>query len=293
VKLAEPAEVIFVGGVAHSGASVVVRLLDAHPRLVALPVAARFHSDEKGLPALLAGQIGLDDFAGELRGRWWGGRAGLGQVVDRARLEAAIEAFRESYHRDPLAASRELFFSLLGPVSGGERSLVESSPGNLRQAQALARVFPQARFVHVVRDGRDVAAAPASDLRLSAGIRSWAGRLREIEAALGGEEDGAPYAIPVERLSLVCLDQLVAADREAAYEALLGALALADAPEARSFMERALGPEEVGRGRWRERARGPGGAWALERRYSRTLAELERERNHAAPALREAYERLG
>ncbi len=60
----------------------------------------------------------------------------------------------------------------------------------------------------------------------------------------------------------------------------------------RSFLEHRLGPEEIGRGRWRERARGPA-AWALTRRYRRALSQLERERNHAARPLIEAYERLG
>ena len=31
----------------------------------------------------------------------------------------------------------------------------------MKQAQMLVRVFPEARFVHVVRDGRDVAWAAA------------------------------------------------------------------------------------------------------------------------------------
>ena len=60
----------------------------------------------------------------------------------------------------------------------------------------------------------------------------------------------------------------------------------------RSLLEHRFGPEEIGRGRWREHARGPT-AWALRRRYRRALSQLEQERNHAARPLLEAYERLG
>ncbi len=289
----EHRELIFVGGAAHSGSSVVARLLDAHPRLVALPVALRFHSDDRGMPALLAGQIALDEFAGGLPERRWNGAGNLLEVIDRALLERELERFRGSYHRDPLSACRELFLSLVAPVSG-ERGLVERSPGNLRQAQALVRLFPEARFVHVVRDGRDVASSPAArgDGGLAAGIRSWADKLREIEAAIRGDEDGVAHPIPAESLALVVLDQLVAGEREASYEALLGTLGLDDDPAIRSALEHGLGPPEVGRGRWRERARGPA-AWALARRYRRVLAELDREGNRAAGPLIDAYETLG
>ena len=60
----------------------------------------------------------------------------------------------------------------------------------------------------------------------------------------------------------------------------------------RSFLEHRLGAEEIGRGRWRERARGRA-TRMLTRRYRGALTELEQERNHAAQPLIEAYERLG
>jgi hypothetical protein len=297
--LAEHGEVIFVGGAAFSGTELVARLLDAHPRLVALPIAARFHSDDRGMPALLGGRIGLDDFVGELRGPLWTGLSegepGLGELVARARLEAEIERFRGSYHSDPLGACRELFFSLLVPVADRERGLVEATAANMKESQTLVRLFPEARFVHVVRDGRDAAWAAAADARarrLAAGIGRWTDELREIESAIRGEEDGAPYAIPAGRFGVVVLDQLAAGERQTSYRALLALLALDDDPGMRSFLEHRLGPEEIGRGRWRERARGPV-ARALTRRYRRALTELERERNHAARPLIEAYERLG
>ena len=292
-------EVIFVGGAPHSGTELVAELLDAHPRLVALPVAARFHSDDRGMPALLGGRIGLDDFAERLRGPWWTGPGegehGLCEIVARSLLEAEIERFRDSYYRDPLAACRELFFSLLAPVAGGERGLVEATAANLKEAQTLQRLFPGARFVHVVRDGRDIAWAAARETgagRLTPGLRQWAGELREIESAIRGEEDGAPYAIPSGRFGVVVLDELAAGEREASLRALLALLALEDEPGMRSFLERRLRPEEIGRGRWRERARGRAGR-TLGRRYRRALTELEREGNHAARPLIDAYERLG
>jgi hypothetical protein len=294
--LAEHGEVIFVGGAAFSGTKLVARLLDAHPRLVALPIAARFHSDDRGMPALLGGRIGLDDFVGELRGAWWNGAGedgtGLAEIVAPERLEAEIARFAPSYHRDPLGACRELFLALLVPAAGGR--LVEASDANMTHAQTLIRLFPEARFVHVLRDGRDVAEAAreARAGRLAEGIGRWTQELREIESAIRGEEDGARYALPATRFGVVLLDDLAGGEREASYQALLALLALDDDPRMRSFLEDHLGPEQVGRGRWRRRVPGPA-AWALGRRYRSALTELEEEQNHAARPLIDAYERLG
>ena len=119
--------------------------------------------------------------------------------------------------------------------------------------------------------------------------KRWAASLREIDSAIRGEEDGAAYPVRADRLAVVVLDRLVG---RRARGALRGA---APAARPRGRSRHALVPRpapaarEVGRGRWRERARGPA-AWVLGRRYRRALDELEREGNHAAGPLVEAYE---
>ena len=45
------------------------------------------------------------------------------------------------------------------PTEEGKPGLVEMSSHNVREAQTLRRLFPEARFVHAVRDGRDAASS--------------------------------------------------------------------------------------------------------------------------------------
>lgn len=290
MTLAEPGEVIFVGGTAFSGADVVAGLLGERPDVAAVPVPARFHSDPRGIPALLTGRIGLEDFIGELRGQQ------AAQQVPAQRLDAAIAALRDSFHSDPLESCRELFWTLIEAIveGGGATTVVEASPGNLIEAQLLARLVPQARFVHVLRDGRDVATSAALEAdsaphRLTAAIGWWADRLREVERGIRGEEDGAPYAIPERRFATVVLDELACDEADAAYRGLLAGLSLDDGESVAGVK---LEPAAIGRGRWREYARGPG-AWRVSRRYARTLGELEGDGSHAAAPLLRTYERLG
>jgi len=283
-------ELIFVGGTRFSRVDAVTALLVKRPAATGVPVAASFHSDPWGLPALLHGRIGLDDFADRLRAHE------VTQRVPRARLEGALGALRASYQADPLESCRELFWALLDElVDAGHGALVDASPGNLVEAQTLLRLVPQARFVHVLRDGRDVAAdAAEADLgagRVPAALEWWAGELREIERGVRGEADGAPYAIPPEHLAVVVVDDLATAGAGAAYEHLLDRLPLGQDEPVQTPGSAMLDPSAIGVGRWRSKVRAPG-RWRVARRYERTLGELEAEGNHAAPALRAAHERF-
>lgn len=253
-------EVIFVGGTRFSGAEAVADSLGEPAGVRSLPIAARFHSDPWGIPALLHGRIGLDDFAERLRAQE------IAERAPREDLDAALAALRARYHADPLQSCRDLFWALIDELEGDRDAgtLIEASPSNLQEAQTLTRLVPQARFVHVVRDGRDVAAAAVESeevdaRRVPAALDWWAGELREIERGVRGEEDGARYAIPEERLTVMSLDDLESHP---------------------AFESRA----------WRTQLHGPV-RWWVTRRYERTLEELEAEGNHAAPALRAAYDR--
>jgi hypothetical protein len=291
VTLAKRGEVIFVGGASFSGVDVVGRLLAARPDAVAARWPLRVHTDDRAIPALLTGRIGLEDFVDELPG-------GGGEHVPKRALEAAIADLRRDFHTDPLEACRELFWAVARAAAGdpGDRTLVEASTENIRQAQTLARLVPDARFVHVVRDGRDVAAAmreaDAGPRGMTAALASWVERLREAEDGVRGEEDGAPYAIPEERVAVVLLDELASTGRETAHRDLLDALALEGEPEIPEAVESELEAAAIGRGRWRRHARGPA-RWWVRRGYERALGELEEDGNHAAVPLARAYEELG
>jgi hypothetical protein len=302
----------FVGGTGRSGTHVVAELLGHHSRFYSVPIECRFHTNPQGLPDLLEGRATKDQFLRKLRRFWWYrirageplpavlprlplGRQtrGLHKVMPRERFDAAVLDFEGAYEEDPLAASRALFLDLLMPLAdeAGKPGLVEMSCFTVAQAPTLLRLFPEARIVHTVRDGRDTGSSKVSKRQkrehprdARQGVDWWAGRLAEAEA-------GA-RAVPSERLLTISLDELVGGDREATYSRLLDFLQLDDEAPMREFFETEMTPENAHRDRWRE------GLSETEQRevasaYEAALDRISGEGYLSAPLLRRTYERFG
>lgn len=123
-------EFVFIGGAGRSGTTLLRAMLDAHPRIACGP-------ELKLVPAICA-----------LRDQWWSamGRDLLAAGLDEAKLDASVRAFVTTLLQgmvpDPTAVR-----------------IAEKTPHNLLHMGMLGRLFPRARFVHVVRDGRAVAAS--------------------------------------------------------------------------------------------------------------------------------------
>jgi len=135
----------FIGGATRSGTTLLRLMLDAHPEL-AIPSETHFVPDV--ISRCVEGPVEALELAGLITGhpRW--GDFGLdpGELTGRLeRLEplTAAEAIRSFYR---LYAAKQ-----------GKRRWGDKTPGYIRKTQPIQRVLPEARFVHMIRDGRDVA----------------------------------------------------------------------------------------------------------------------------------------
>jgi hypothetical protein len=136
---AEPA--IFIVGVARSGTTLLRLMLDAHPRLAIPPET---HFIPKVIKALDAGEDPLAEITGHRRWPDFG--------LDESELRARVDR-----HRSPSAADvlRE-FYGLYAEKHGKSR-WGDKSTNYIRKLKPISRTLPEARFVHLIRDGRDVA----------------------------------------------------------------------------------------------------------------------------------------
>lgn len=305
----ENPELLFVGGTGRSGTHVVSQLLANHSEWARVPIEARFHVNPQGFPDLLAGQVTPEQFLRKLKRFWWRriragevapvvarriafGRKvrGLHKVVEKDRFDAAVAEFERTAPADLDLACRNLFLDLLWPIAAaeGKPGLIEMSCFTVAESPTLSRLFPEAKFLHTVRDGRDAGSSKVSKRQKrshprdgSEGLRWWEGRLRKIEAGV--------RELPPGKLHTVSLDEIVAGDREAVYSGLLDFLEIEDEPEMRQFFEEEMSASNAHKERWREGLSEEAQA-GLVREYERTLERLESEGFHCAPQLRRAYE---
>lgn len=182
-KAARPAPVPFVVGVNRSGTTLLRMMLDAHPQL-AMPPETHF------IPAL-----NKEMTASKKEGARWDAAQTVEFLVahrrwgdfglDRAELEARL-AKQGNLH--PKKVLRE-FYGLYAEGQGKKR-FGDKTPGYVKQMGMIQRSLPEARFVHLIRDGRDVALSrddrsDSEDLTVDRLAKIWK---RRINRARGQKE---------------------------------------------------------------------------------------------------------
>ncbi len=287
----------FVGGTGRSGTHVVARFLGRHMRLHAIGVECRFHVEDRGFPGLLDGSVSADAFLKRLRGFWWKGQMsgrerGMYRFLSEDRLEWAITRFEDSFDvAEPEPACRQLFLDLLWQEAVEKRAtgLVEQSCDTIAQAPTLMRLFPEAKFIHVVRDGRDASASRVSQTRglvypitRNQGIRWFDKRIRRID-------DGARQ-IPPERLFQVSLEDILTPPRHEAAREVTNFAGVRFGRRMRRFFYSKMDLHSANTERWRagtsERRQR-----SIEARYERSLEGLEADGVSSAPLLRAVFDR--
>lgn len=277
---------VFIGGTGRSGTTVLGRMLGAHPDITAVPTELRFHAYRRGLPGVLEGRVAPRRFARDLVERWHplrnsrGHPKGMGKIVDAEALERAVERFLRRVRTDVPAALGQLVLDVVDPYAFGRggREWAESTPDNAAAARSLLHVLPTARVVHVVRDGRDVAASvvtmPWGPDGLDEALDWWATRLRAAHAGAAGA--------PTSRLHTVQLERLLHTHRSPERDRLLRFLHLdVDGPVG-TYFDRHVVPDRGNVGRWRDRI--PADAHdRFAARYRELYAQLVDEKLRCLP----------
>ena len=294
--LGHPPPILFVGGTGRSGTHVLAKLLSRHPRLAMIPIEVRFHVEDRGFPGLLAGKVSKEQFVRRLRGFWWKGfqtsrMRGLYRFVPAERFESAVTTFEGGFDDDPEAACRQLFYDLLWPwvERAGADALVEQSCDTVAQAPTLVRLFPDAKFVHVVRDGRDASASRVSQTRglvyprtRSQGLEWWESRIRTIDAG--------SRAIPPDQLLTISLDELLLLGQRRGLRQICRFAGLYTNLKMKQFFNRRMSSELAHSERWRS-GLSDRRAEKLERLYAAAVDRLDADGVGCALLLRRTLER--
>ena len=172
----------FFVGVARSGTTLLRAMVDSHPDIT-IPPESWFVTE---LAACRRGyetphgfdieRFATDVLAHERFARWG---------ISDDDLRAAV---RDASPCDYPSAIRSVFSHWA--IRQGKQRYGDKTPGYLAELALIAALFPEARIVHLIRDGRDVALSYSDELGVPVvnAIRLWRSRVRagrEAGRALG------------------------------------------------------------------------------------------------------------
>jgi hypothetical protein len=293
---------VFSGGTGRSGTTVVGKLLSKHPDVRGgKPYEIRFINDRFGLLDLCYGietferpwkRIGasfylnfispqkrslfLNEFESRMRGKWWERKnrinndSGLFRSLTVDDRDQILATFRKQFPRDHIQASRNFLFDFLERQrhNNGEKMWIDTTPLNISVADRIYLLLPNARFIHMKRDGRDTVASvlketwgPDNPLKA---LRWWEKRMRISRDALA--------AIPKAQVLELDLEALVVTDRENSYRKLFEFLGIEDSKETRRYFNEEMPAERVRIGKYRNEIT----EWKrLDQEYEKALARLK------------------
>jgi hypothetical protein len=295
---------LFAGGSGRSGTTIIVNLLKSHPEIhSSLPREIKYLTSRYGLVDLNFGRsikieedfkgvrnnllasinnrIGKrkeDIFLTYLKSKWWsevgkkGKPRGLVQGVTEEQLADISSRFRSSYEKDLLVASRELFYALSSCQFKKDtvRYFADSTPVNTMQAHLINQLLPGAHFIHMIRDGRDVAYSvskenwgPSDPFKA---LKWWGNRVLTSHQSLSQLSD--------EQHLEIRLEELIASDREAQYLKILNFLDISDHPSMREFFNLEMRSEKMSQGEWKHRVKDP---IAFDKEYDKVLSRLRQQ----------------
>jgi hypothetical protein len=139
---------VFLVGCLRSGTTLLQRIVEAHPEIALIP-------ETQWVPRWYERRVGLtaDGMVTPELGRRLGAHPRFARLqLDPDRVEALILDGRPKHYSRFVTE----LFDLHGEVRG--KPLVgEKSPGYVRHLSTLHELWPDAKIVHLIRDGRDVA----------------------------------------------------------------------------------------------------------------------------------------
>jgi LPS sulfotransferase NodH len=173
----------FVVGAPRSGTTLLRLMLDAHPQ-IAIPAETQFY------PAVIAVDERQERWLDAVLEAMTGNHAWGDFRIDAGAFERAVRASNPAGRGDVLRTFYRTYAARLGKHAWGDKW-----PGNVLRMREIAGLLPEARFVHIIRDGRDVAAS-LREMWFRPGdtyeecILLWSGRIRAAREQAGS---GLPY----------------------------------------------------------------------------------------------------
>ena len=299
--MSTPFTPLFSGGTGRSGTTAIVNLLNHHPQVhTSLPREIKYLTDRFGLLDLNFGRpikfesnteelvkrllsnfgfiIGKSTtalFNQRMSTRWWQGVGkkgkprGLCQSIEFSFLTSQLAEFNKIRKTDLYQASLNLYYDLSKAQikKSNITYFADSTPGNIQNGNRIIKLLPNAYFINMIRDGRDVA--------LSVTKERWgpddpAKALKWWQKRIVLANQGLTKIAPERKLDLR-LEDLIVYNRDQSYNSVLNLLGLADNPGLAAEFDKTFSKEKMSMGTWKNEVKSPA---QFEKSYLKILKQL-------------------
>ena len=291
---------VFVGGTGRSGTTVIGDLLANHSRIrTSTPIEIKFLTNRSGLVDVVfgynqeiekkSGKVSilnfrtyrkrkrkekerfakiLAEFNKFIWEKWWDidappphGR-GLISGISKSNLEDLLARLERELKINRKWAARRFMGAFISKQfdAGDEIYWVETTPMNIPEANKLQELFPNALFINMVRDPRDVI---ASLLTKKWGPTTPLEGLDWIEKRLLAGHEALSVINPAKKIT-IALEDLAINSREQTYKKLLAFLKISDEPVMQKFFVESMTPDAATSGRWKAEIDSPEFSAAFE-----------------------------
>jgi hypothetical protein len=242
----------------------------------------KFESSTEALVKRLSGNFGFiigrsasTFFNQRMSNRWWqevgkkGKPRGLCQGIELDIFTEQLKVFNKMKKTDLYQASLNLYYELSkAQIKKSNISFfADSTPSNMQNGNRIIKLLPNAYFINMIRDGRDVA--------LSVSKERWgpddpALALKWWQKRIVLANQGLTKIAPERKLDLR-LEDLIVYNRDQSYNSVLNLLGLADNPELAAEFDKTFSKEKMSMGTWKNEVKSPA---QFEKSYLKILKQL-------------------
>jgi hypothetical protein len=154
-----------------------------------------------------------------------------------------------------MRASRAFFYELSAAQIKDKNVMyfADSTPTNMMQANYIYKLFPNAKFINMIRDGRDVALSVSKENwgpnDPQQALAWWANRIEKAHIAL--------LKVRAKDQMQVRLEDLIVNNRKEEYLRLLSFLEIDDHDLTREYFEKHMLAEHMSKGDWQQQVKDP------------------------------------